>query len=193
VAKQPLDNSELTPLSRRQILVAMAITAAILLVIARLWMRFFGIIMLPVSWAIDNLLVGVALGIGISIGSSLVYRFWDSYRQSADIYLKLVLKPLVFWDLIWLGLLPGMSEELLFRGVMLPAFGLNILGLAVSSVCFGVLHLSGKQQLPYVLWATIVGFALGFSALATGNLLVPIVAHTITNLLSGYLWKIDNR
>jgi len=193
VAKQLPNNSELPSLSRRQILVAMAVTAVVLLIIAKLWIRFYQISMLPVSLAIDNLLLGVALGIGISISSGLVYRLWAKYRESADVYLELVLKPLTFFDLIWLGLLPGMSEELLFRGVMLPAFGLNIIGLSISSVCFGVLHLSGKNQWPYVVWATIVGFALGFSALATGNLLVPIVAHIITNLISGSLWKLDNR
>ncbi len=193
MAKQLPHNSELSPLSRRQILVAMAVTAVVLLIIAKLWMRFYQIPMLPVSLAIDNLLLGVALGLGISISSGIVYRLWGKYRQSADLYLELVLKPLTFLDLIWLGLLPGMSEELLFRGVMLPAFGLNILGLSISSICFGVLHLSGKNQWPYVVWATIIGFVLGFSALATGNLLVPIVAHIITNLISGSLWKLDNR
>ena len=193
MAKQLPNNSELPSLSRRQILVAMAVTAVVLLIIAKLWIRFYQISMLPVSLAIDNLLLGVALGIGISISSGIVYRLWTKYRESADFYLELVLKPLTFLDLIWLGLLPGMSEELLFRGVMLPAFGLNIIGLSISSVCFGVLHLSGKNQWPYVVWATIVGFALGFSALATGNLLVPIVAHIITNLISGSLWKLDNR
>ncbi|MGB6169607.1 MAG: hypothetical protein WBF52_18645 [Geitlerinemataceae cyanobacterium] len=34
---------------------------------------------------------------------------------------------------------------------------------------------------------------LGFSALVTGNLLVPIVAHIITNLASGFLWKMRER
>ena len=193
MAKQLPDNSEFNSLSRRQILVAMAITAIILLAVAKVWLWLGSVEMLPVSWQPANAILGLALGGGISMGSAIVYRLWSGYRQSADLYLELVLKPLTFWDLIWLGLLPGMSEELLFRGVMLPAFGLNIIGLSISSICFGVLHLSGKQQWPYVIWAAIVGFALGFSALGTGNLLVPIIAHIVTNLISGYLWKIDHR
>ena len=60
--------------------------------------------------------------------SSIIYRLWPAYRQSADVYLALVLKPLILMDLIWLGLLPGLSEELLFRGVMLPALGLKLYG-----------------------------------------------------------------
>ncbi|HBY76884.1 MAG TPA: CPBP family intramembrane metalloprotease, partial [Cyanobacteria bacterium UBA11148] len=96
-------------------------------------------------------------------------------------------------DIIWLGLLPGMSEELLFRGVMLPAVGLNPVGVLASSLVFGILHLSGPQQWPYVVWATIVGLLLGFSALITGNLLVPIVAHVVTNWVSSCLWKLGNQ
>jgi membrane protease YdiL (CAAX protease family) len=86
-----------------------------------------------------------------------------------------------------------MSEELLFRGVMLPAVGLNATGLVTTSLLFGILHMSGPEQWPYVVWASVVGLLLGFSALATGNLLVPIVAHVATNLISSYLWKLRNR
>ncbi|PHJ56514.1 abortive phage infection protein, partial [Nostoc linckia z2] len=31
---------------------------------------------------------------------------------------------------------------------------------------------------------------LGYSALLTGNLLVPIAAHIMTNWISSYMWKI---
>ena len=44
------------------------------------------------------------------------------------------------------------------------------------TVPIGILHLSGSEQWPYVVWATAVGLLLGYSALLTGNLLVPIVA-----------------
>jgi membrane protease YdiL (CAAX protease family) len=74
---------------------------------------------------------------------------------------------------------------------MLPALGLNLTAVIVSSLVFGVLHLSGLQQWPYVIWATIVGFALGYTALVTGNLMVPIVAHIVTNLVSSSLWKLN--
>jgi hypothetical protein len=124
--------------------------------------------------------------------STLVYRLWPAYRQSADVYLELVIKPLVWPDLIWLGLLPGISEELLFRGVMLPALGLNLLGLIGSSICFGISHLSGLKQWPYAAWATAVGLILGLSALETGNLFVPILAHIVTNLISGVSWKMTH-
>ncbi|MGB3239603.1 MAG: type II CAAX endopeptidase family protein [Geitlerinemataceae cyanobacterium] len=184
---------ELEPLTRMQILVAMGITALVLLGISKMWMRLGSVVLLPLEWNSTVLLWGLGISAIVTLTSGLLYRFWPAYRDSADFYLNLVLKPLAWPDLIWLGLLPGMSEELLFRGVMLPAIGLNPLGLVISSLCFGALHLSGKNQWPYVVWATIVGLMLGFSALVTGNLLVPIVAHIITNLASGFLWKMRER
>ncbi len=171
----------------------MGVTAVVLLLVAKLWVQFGPVILLPVKWTPIAVLQGLALGVAITLASSVVYRVWDAYRQSADYYLALVLKPLVLPDLLWLGLLPGLSEELLFRGVMLPAFGLTIEAVIISSICFGVLHLSTPKQWAYVIWATIVGAVLGGSALATKNLLVPIVAHVATNLISSSIWKWSDR
>ncbi len=193
MAKQLPENPEFEPLTRTQVLIAMGVTAVVLLVIAKLWLHLGSVTLLSLKATPEALLVGLGIAVGITVASSLVYRLWPAYRQSADFYLQLVLKPLVLPDIIWLGLLPGMSEELLFRGVMLPAVGLNPTGLIATSLLFGVLHLSGPQQWPYVVWASAVGFLLGYSALATGNLLVPIVAHVVTNLVSSYLWKLRNR
>jgi membrane protease YdiL (CAAX protease family) len=182
-------NPELEPLTRTQILVVMGVTAIILLIIAKVWQKLGSISLLELQFTPEALGLGVALAGGIIVTSSLIYRLWPAYRRSADVYLELVIKPLIWPDLIWLGLLPGLSEELLFRGVMLPAWGFNLTAVIVSSLFFGILHLSGIQQWPYVIWATIVGFVLGYSALITGNLLVPIIAHVLTNLVSSILWK----
>ena len=187
------NNPELEPLSRNQILIFMGVTAVVLLAIAKIWQKLGAVQLLSVQFNSQALLWSLALAVGITISSSIIYRLWAAYRRSADMYLELVIKPLMWTDLIWLGLLPGLSEELLFRGVMLPALGLNLAAVALSSILFGVLHLSGAGQWPYVVWATIVGFALGYCALVTGNLLVPVIAHIITNLASGLLWKINNR
>ena len=176
-------------LTRTQILVAMAVTAVLLLLIAKLWLQFSDSL-LPWKWTGMALASGIGLGLTITVASRLVYHLWPDYRRSADFYLELVLTPLLLPDLIWLGLLPGLSEELLFRGVMLPALGLDLSSVVISSICFGVLHFNSSQQWPYVIWATTVGLLLGYSALLTGNLLVPTVAHILTNLISSYFWKL---
>lgn len=187
------EQPEFEPLTRTQLLIAMGVTAIVLLVVAKVWQQFASVSLLPIKWKIEALPQGLGIGLIITVASSVVYRVWPAYRQSADLYLEMVLKPLLLPDIIWLGLLPGLSEELLFRGVMLPAMGLDTSGLIVTSLCFGILHLSGIQQWPYAVWASVVGFLLGYSALNSGNLLVPIVAHVVTNLVSSYIWKLDSK
>ncbi|BAY61960.1 MULTISPECIES: CPBP family intramembrane glutamic endopeptidase [Calothrix] len=190
MVEQQKQEPEIPYLTRIQVLGAMGATAIILWIVAKLWLRFGEVSIFPWRWHEKDLLLGVGLGLIITTLSGLTYRLIPAYRKSADYYLDLVLKPLVLPDIIWLGLLPGLSEELLFRGVMIPALGADHVAVIVSSLCFGVLHLSGSQQWPYVLWATIVGLMLGYSAILSGNLLVPIIAHIITNLISSYMWKL---
>lgn len=189
MVEQQKQEPEIPELSRTQVLVAMGATAIILWIISKLWLRFGNVALFKLYWEPKDLFWGLALGLVITVFSGLAYRFSPPYRKSADYYLQLVLKPLALPDFLWLGLLPGLSEELLFRGVMLPALGADHVAVIVSSLCFGVLHLSGSEQWPYVIWATIIGIILGYSALLTGNLLVPIMAHILTNWLSSYLWK----
>jgi uncharacterized protein len=189
VVEQQKREPEIPYLTRTQVLVAMGATAIVLWVVAKLWLRFGDFVLFRWQWNEQDFVLGIGLGFIITIFSAIAYRLSPPYRQSADYYLELVLKPLALPDLIWLGLLPGLSEELLFRGVMLPALGADHTAVIVSSLCFGVLHLSGAEQWPYVIWATIIGMILGYSALLSGNLLVPILAHILTNLLSSYMWK----
>lgn len=178
------------PLTRIQVLVAIAATALVLLIVARLWLLFASVDQLPSHLGVYPISMGVFLGAAITIVSGVLYRIWPKYRRSAEVYLDYILKPLVLPDVLWLGLLPGISEELLFRGVMLPALGANLLALSLSSVCFGLLHMSDWRQWPYMFWATCVGGILGCSALISHNLLVPVIAHVFTNIVSGLVWKL---
>jgi uncharacterized protein len=184
---------EFPELSRSQILIVMAVTALILMLLARLGLYLGNVTLLPLRFTWQSWGWGLGFALMISVASALLYEFWPQYRSSADHYVQMVVKPLHWLDLFWLGLLPGVSEELLFRGVMLPAFGRNWEGVIISSLCFGALHLSGWKQWPYMLWATIVGGILGYSAVWSGNLLVPVVAHILTNIVSGSVWKYRQR
>ena len=178
------------PLTRTQVLVAIAATALVLFLVARLWLLFDAVKQLPSHLGVFPVGIGLLMGIGITLVSGILYWAWPRYRYSAEVYLDYILEPLVLPDLIWLGLLPGISEELLFRGVMFPALGADWVALGLTSVCFGLLHMSDLRQWPYMLWATFVGGILGYSAMTTHNLLVPVVAHVLTNMMSSLVWKL---
>jgi uncharacterized protein len=180
------------PMNRSQILLVLGVTAIVLLGIAKTWTYFSPVPILKLFWNSNHAIWGMGLAIAIALASTVIYTIWNSYRQSADFYLELILKPLALPDLIWIGLLPGLSEELLFRGVMLPEFGLDWVGVILSSLCFGAMHMSNFKQWSYVLWATLIGGVFAWSAILSGNLLVPIVAHILTNLISASVWKIRN-
>lgn len=176
-------------LSRSQVLIAMAVTAIIFLGISKLWVYLTGISMVPLYWNIEHGVIGLGIGLGVALLSSVIYEIWESYRIAAQEYLEMVLKPLETVDLIWLGLLPGLSEEMLFRGVALSALGMNGIALIITSVVFGALHMASAKHLSYTVWAIAVGMMLGAITMYTGNLLSAIVAHVVTNSLSGIIWK----
>jgi membrane protease YdiL (CAAX protease family) len=171
------------------VLISMGVTAIVLLGISKLWMYVGNVALFPIDWQPDLLPLAFGLSIVIAALSGLLYWVWPAYRLSTVFYLDLVVRPLRWPDLFWLGILPGMSEELLFRGTLLPSLGGDWLALGLTSVAFGAMHLSGRKYWPYAFWAGCVGAMLGYSAIATGNLLVPIVAHISTNIISGSIWK----
>ena len=187
------NNFEFEPLTRPQVLTIMGITAILLLIIAKAWQYLGSVAMFPLTFTLEAVLLGLGIAGLIILASSGIYNIWPAYRRSAQYYLELVLKPLAIPDTLWLGLLPGLSEELLFRGVMIPALGSGVLAVVVSSLLFGVLHLGGVQQWPYGVWATAVGLVLGTIMITTGNLLIPIIAHILTNFISSLVWKLERQ
>ncbi len=183
------DQQQNEPLSRSQVLIAMAVTAVLFLGISKGWVYIAGMSMVPLYWQPEQAAIGVGIGAGVALLSSVIYEVWDSYRIAAQEYLQMVLQPLKPIDIIWLGLLPGLSEEMLFRGVALPALGMDAIALVITSVVFGLLHMANTKYLSYTVWAIAVGMMLGAITIHTGNLLAAIAAHVTTNSLSGIIWK----
>jgi hypothetical protein len=71
----------------------------------------------------------------------------------------------------------GVSEELLFRGVLqtwMAGFVPLVFAIMLSNILFGVLHM---RTVLYAFIAGLVGVYLGILYAATGNLLAPMSAH----------------
>jgi CAAX protease family protein len=89
-------------------------------------------------------------------------------------------------DLFVLAAIAGVSEEVLFRGVVQPwieqAWGMNA-GLVFSNIIFGLVHAVTPL---YGILATLVGIYLGLSLDYGGerNLLTPIIVHGLYDFLA---------
>jgi membrane protease YdiL (CAAX protease family) len=87
-------------------------------------------------------------------------------------------------ELLLVSVLAGVGEELLFRGVLQPALAVPLgpwWALLAASLVFGLVH---ALSVSYAVFATLMGLWLGALWIASGNLLVPIVAHAAYDFLT---------
>ncbi|MBE1160872.1 CPBP family intramembrane glutamic endopeptidase [Dyella acidiphila] len=115
-------------------------------------------------------------------------KYFPAYRASFICFLLPVAREERMWW-IWLSITAGIGEELLYRGFMLhflrgdlaggPAWGLTLAWL-LSSCAFGAAHV--YQGVRGVTETTIAGLTFGLLALLTGNLVLPIVLHSLIDL-----------
>ena len=75
------------------------------------------------------------------------------------------------------GLMAALAEEPLFRGALMGAFDHPALGVAIAALAFGALHWMSPKFFPFWLWAVWEGVFLGILMVATGSVLVPMIAH----------------
>jgi membrane protease YdiL (CAAX protease family) len=80
-----------------------------------------------------------------------------------------------------IAILPGIAEELLFRGVTLRLLleRSRAEALLISSLYFALAHLEPAQAAGTL----VLGLAFGFARIATGSVLPAVVAHALNNAL----------
>lgn len=90
---------------------------------------------------------------------------------------RLALGPLTSQDILWVSLLSGFGEEIVFRGVLLGR-----IGLAWSTVAFALMHFPFRASLwPWTAFAAAVGLGLGAMTQWTGCLWPAIFVHLCVN------------
>jgi len=97
-----------------------------------------------------------------------------------------------FWDTITLFILvvivAPIFEEFMFRGVLLSwlsncnNFGIRFrhcTAITITSLCFGIAHM----QISEIPFFSVMGAILSFALMRSGNLLVPIISHSLWNAI----------
>lgn len=96
---------------------------------------------------------------------------------------RLVERPSLLQSLALFALLPGICEEILFRGVLARSLGRRyslVAAAAISAVVFAAYHLSPVQALPTL----TLGALLAVVAIRADSIAPTMLAHAINNALA---------
>ena len=84
-------------------------------------------------------------------------------------------------NILMIGILPSVGEELVFRSILQPMFGKwlrNIhLGIIVSAILFSMMHMQFYGFLPRM----GLGIVLGYFYFWSGSIFVPMMMHFVNN------------
>ncbi|XP_071736428.1 uncharacterized protein [Rutidosis leptorrhynchoides] len=103
-------------------------------------------------------------GLVILISSSrfILLNTWSDFAESSETSNQQVLTSLEPLDYAFVAFLPGISEELLFRGALLPLCGINLTSATAVAALFGILHLGSGLRLLGLLMGTQQYYPLAF-------------------------------
>ncbi|XP_039132849.1 uncharacterized protein LOC120269938 isoform X1 [Dioscorea cayenensis subsp. rotundata] len=144
-----------------------------------------------VSFSFEAWHVEWIIGLVILISSCryILLKTWPDFSESSEAANQQVLGSLQPLDYIIVAFLPGISEELLFRGAVLPIFGLDWRSALAVGAIFGCLHLGNGRRYSFAIWATFVGFAYGLATINSSSIVAAMASHSLNNLVGGILWR----
>jgi uncharacterized protein len=183
VSYSPSDPSPAPPLSRASLVIGLyGAMALVALVIAAGRGN-------PDLWRLDEhvepglLIGGPAIGFAFGlliVGATRLATKRFQWARDLHASFRDLLGPLTGKEIVILALASSIGEELLFRGALLPWFGVWIQG-----IIFALLHVGpGRRFLPWTLSALVLGIAFGWLAVWTKNVGGPIAAHFAINFLN---------
>lgn len=119
---------------------------------------------------------------------SSIEQWMRESEDTAEQLTKLFLKTDTIWGLLFnilmIGVIPAVGEELLFRGVIQRIFSewtKNVhWGVWISAILFSALHFQFYGFIPRAILGAIFGYLLVWS----GNLWLPVLAHFINNTVA---------
>jgi membrane protease YdiL (CAAX protease family) len=163
-------------------------------------------VMGSVAWLLDgtNDLVGStgsiwnAIGLGVLAGAacmvanylldrSLRIIFGRRYINAFETFALCVIGRMGPAEALAGGIMAGVGEEPLFRGVLLPLCGPPVMGILVAGVVFGLAHYLRREYYGFLIWGMGEGFVFGTLYVVTGSILVPAIAHGLFDTV-GFLY-----
>lgn len=130
-----------------------------------------------------SVLLGVTMMFALLIPASLFQDFLNNLGYHMDDFLMpLETQADIIKALFFVALLPGICEELIFRGIILQGlrkFG-DVFAVLVSALMFMLIHTNPEQTV----FPFLSGIVLGFVFIKTGNIIFPMIIHFCNNALA---------
>ncbi|KAG7979953.1 hypothetical protein I3843_05G156700 [Carya illinoinensis] len=144
-----------------------------------------------VSFGFEIWHLGLVTGLVVLVSSCryLLLKTWPDFAESSEAANQQVLSSLLLLDYIIVAFLPGISEELLFRGALLPLLGFDWKSVLLVAAVFGILHLGNGRKYSFAVWASFVGIVYGYATIVSSSAIVPMASHAVNNLIGGILWR----
>jgi membrane protease YdiL (CAAX protease family) len=124
----------------------------------------------------------VLVGVLAAVQEMFVPRSVD-YQELWEIVLRQFHQVPLVVTLFLVAILPGVCEELLFRGFLLHGMRKKISDLPaiiIVGVLFGLFHLDPYRFLP----VTVLGIVFGYMVVKTGSIFTGMVAHSTNNTIA---------
>lgn len=180
-----MEQSRSQPPQREVVRIILVFYSAMALVgLAAVWLRagewndVEPLALVAPGWPL-HLLVTIILALAVHIGTRWAARRFQSVRQTGR-DLKSFLGHLSPSAIAIAAVASGVGEELFFR-----AWLLNEIGLILSSFIFGMVHIPpSRKWLYWPVFATAMGFALGWLYTWSCSILFPIMLHAGINYLN---------
>ena len=158
---------------------------------------FFGFLVLAVSLPFINWLVmansEMHLPDSLSGVESWMRRSEESAQQLTEVFLSTGTWSGLLVNLLMIGGLAAIGEELIFRGILVKLFrewtGSIHLSVFIPAVLFSALHL----QFYGFFGRLVLGIILGYLFVWSGSLWVPVLVHFLNNAMAVVLSFLDNR
>jgi membrane protease YdiL (CAAX protease family) len=155
-----------------------------LAVIGLVWAKLRSV---PIPYRVDAEALGLAMLAAAAFSAvnlSLYHRArrcqrWAAVYQFLENELFPLFRSIQAGELLVLVVLVGLGEEILFRGVLQQE-----IGLVGASLVFGILHGPSRSLWPLAVWASAMGACLGLIYQASGNLVVPALAHALYDFVA---------
>lgn len=179
------------PVNRLTLLNITIFVEAFLLLVATGWSQFVGRPLLgSLGFSYQSILIGIGVGCVMALSGFALYAvsrklpIFGNLKDLIENSLLPLISELKAIDLVIIAVISGFCEEVFFRGVAQPQFGI-----VITSIAFGLFHDPSFKHFSYVIVAFLYSILLGYLYQYTGNLWAPIFAHITHNMISLYILR----